>query len=251
MLCNWPEIIEGVLTFHPREGIFPSDHYVVEFEIRQKFQRAKRVTGQVYDFNFKNGNFDDLRESITRVPFDIAFSDDINEHWSNWKDLFLTTVKEHIPVKSVHDTNSPPWIDGEVRHLISKKYTALKKFRQDKTPERKQKLRALSQKIKYVTRFKHRQYLQRIEKSFKDNPKRFWSYHKVFLGGRSSASPVILYKSVTAKEPAQKVEFFNKYFCSVFLPAASNVNRAQINIPPKTDMKISQIEVSVEEVRDY
>ena len=55
VLCSWPEIIDNVLTFHPRKGIFPSDHYVVEFEIRLKFQRAKREMRQVYDF--KNGNF--------------------------------------------------------------------------------------------------------------------------------------------------------------------------------------------------
>ena len=67
---------------HPREGIFPTDHYVIEFDIRLKFQRAKRVKRQVFDF--KNGNFDDLRESLTRVPFELASSDDINEHWSNW-----------------------------------------------------------------------------------------------------------------------------------------------------------------------
>ena len=81
VLCNWPEIIENVLTFHPRESIFPSDHYVVVFEIRRKFQRAKQVMRQIYDF--KNGNFDDLRESLSRVPFDIAYSDDVDEHWLN------------------------------------------------------------------------------------------------------------------------------------------------------------------------
>ena len=53
-------------------------------------------------------------------------------------------------------------------------------------------------------------------------------------------SQVISYNGVTAKEPAQKAELFNEYFCSVFLPAASNVNRAEINISPKTVMEISQ-----------
>ena len=38
VLCNWPKIIDNVLTFHP----LPSDHYVVEFEIRLRFQRAKK-----------------------------------------------------------------------------------------------------------------------------------------------------------------------------------------------------------------
>ena len=37
VLCNWLKIIENVLTFNARESIFPSDHYVVEFQIRLKF----------------------------------------------------------------------------------------------------------------------------------------------------------------------------------------------------------------------
>ena len=121
--------------------MFPSDHYVVEFEIILKFKRAKRVTRPVYDF--KNCNFDSLRDSLTCLPFEVAASADVNEHRSNWKDLFLIAVKEYIPIETFGDKNSPPWIDGEVRHLIRKTYAALKKFRLNKSPERKLKLRKL------------------------------------------------------------------------------------------------------------
>ena len=37
---------------------------------------------------------------------------------------------------------------------------------------------------------------------------------------------------VAAKEPTQKAEF--EYFCSIYLSAASNVNRNEIYISPKT-----------------
>ena len=67
---------------------------------------AKRVTRQFYDF--KNSNFDSLRDSLTRLPFDVPASTDVNEHWSNWKDLFLTAVKEHIPIKTVATRNFRP-----------------------------------------------------------------------------------------------------------------------------------------------
>ena len=144
LLSNWPDVIENVSTFHPRDGRFPSDHYVITFTIKLRFKRSKGSTRQVFDF--KNGNLDALRKSLSRIPFQIAASENIDEHWSNWKDLFLSAVKDHVPTKTVHDTNSPPWIDGEVRHLIQKKYAALKKYRQHKTEERKQKLRALSVK---------------------------------------------------------------------------------------------------------
>ena len=48
----------NVSTFHPREGKFPSDHYVIEFEIRHKFKRSKGTKRHVYDY--KNGDLDAL-----------------------------------------------------------------------------------------------------------------------------------------------------------------------------------------------
>ena len=161
LLSNWPEVIENGSTFHPRDGRFPSDHYVITFTIKLRFERSKGSTRQVFDF--KNGNLDALWESLSRTPFQIAASEIIDEYWSNWKDLFLSAVKDHVPTKRVRDINSPPWIDGEVRHLIRKKYAALRKYRQHKTEERKQKLRALSQNLKYVIRCKHHQYLAKLK----------------------------------------------------------------------------------------
>ena len=146
LLTNWPEIIRDVSTFHPRLGRFPSDHYAIEFTISLKFKRATAARRRVYDF--KNGNFDDLRESLSRTPFNVAESQDIDEYWDNWKALFLSAVEDHVPVKTVRDTNTPPWIDSEVQHQIRKKYSALKKFCQNRTPERKRKLRSLSQDVK-------------------------------------------------------------------------------------------------------
>ena len=156
-----------------------------------------------------------------------------------------------IPIKTVGDKNSPPWIDGEVRHLIRKKYAALKKFRLNKLPERKLKLRKLSQNINYLVRSKHRQYLAKIEVSFKDNPKEFWRYHKVFMGGRSCTNLAICYDSEVATKPAQKAELLNKYFCSVFLSATPDVNIDPTNNSLRTEMEISQIQVSVDDVTKH
>jgi len=175
----------------------------------------------------------------------------VNEHWLDWKDLCLTAVKEHIPIKTVGDKNSPLWIDDEVRHLIRKKCAALKKFRLNKSPKRKLKLRKLSQNIKYHVRSKHRQYLAKFEASFKDNPKEFWSYHKVFIGGRSCTNSAICHDGEVAIKPAQKAELLNKYICSVFLSATPDVNIDPTNNSLTTDMEISQIQASVNDVTEH
>ena len=205
ILTDWPEVIENVSTFHPRESTFPSNHYVIEFSIKLRFKRAKGTSRQVFDF--KKANFDALRAALARTPFELAAADDSDEYWSRWKDLFLMAVKDYVPMKTVRNTNLPPWIDAEVRHLIRKKYTALRKFRLNKTTERKQKLRTLSQSIKALVRRKHQEYLSKIQSSFKDNPKQFWSYHKAFLGGRSGAHSVISYNGKSSENPLQKQSY--------------------------------------------
>ena len=69
LLCNWPEVIGSVRSFHPRVGLFPSDHYVVEFEIILKFKRAKRVT-----FNFETSS-SDIRPRTQRSCFFLQMSE--------------------------------------------------------------------------------------------------------------------------------------------------------------------------------
>lgn len=127
-------------------------------------------------------------------------------------------------MKTIRNTNSPPWIDGEVRHLIRKKNAALQRFCQNKTAERKLKLRIISQNIKCSVRRKHQYYLAKTAMSFKHNPKIFWSYHKAFLGVRSGANSVVSYNSVAAEKPAEKAELLNNYFCSIFRLATPVAN---------------------------
>jgi hypothetical protein len=58
LLCNCPAIIKNVMTWSPDQSNFPSDHYIVEFEIQQAFHRANAVTRNVFDY--KRGSFDEL-----------------------------------------------------------------------------------------------------------------------------------------------------------------------------------------------
>lgn len=123
VLCNCPEVIDGVSTHSLGVTQFPSDHYIIDFSVRVKFHRANPVRRKVYDF--KRGKFAELRSSLEHVPFDVAFSENIDEYWLASKDLFLTTVSEFIPIKTVKDTNSPHWMDSEDRHYLRKKYTGV------------------------------------------------------------------------------------------------------------------------------
>ena len=141
LFCNRAETISDVLTSPSDDHDFPTDHYIIEFSICTKFTRAKPMQRVIYDYN--HADFPALRRALSEAPLDIPLTDNIDDCWEQWKDKFLSVVTSFIPTHIVQDINSPPWIDGEVRHLICKKYTALRKYRKNKTAERKLKLRTL------------------------------------------------------------------------------------------------------------
>lgn len=243
LLCNSPEIIGDVSTFHPETCDYPTDHYIVEFKVKLRIKRAQPIKRLVFDY--KNGNFNELRNFLTRFPINVTPSDNIDDDWQQWKDIFQTAVETYIPMRIVKDTNSPPWIDKDVRTLIRKKYQALKKYRINKSADRKRKLRSVSQQIKYLIRSKHREYLAKIENSFFDNPKLFWSYHKAITHCRSSQSSEITYNGATAKTAKEKANLFNTYFSSVFRPPSTT----RVH-PPRmaSEGNISEITLDVHEV---
>ena len=206
LLCNCPEIITDILTSTPELCGFPTDQHILEFTVLLKFKRPKPVRHYTYDF--KRANFQNLCSLLSYTALEIALSGDLDESWSLWKDLFLSAVDHCIPTKTVKDTNSPPWIDSEVRHHICKKYGALRKYRLNKSDDNKLKLCSLSQHVKYLVRRKHRLYLEKIEGTFSENPKLFWSYRKAVLHHQAKPNSVITYNGIEATTPAEKADLF-------------------------------------------
>ena len=144
LLCNSPEIIGEVSTFHPQTCDYPADHYIVEFEVKLKFKRATPLKRRVFDCG--KGNLDELRNFLTRNPIIVNTTASTDDDWKQWKDTFLTAVRRYIPMRTVKDTNSPPWIDNEVRRLIRKKYKALNQYRVNRSADRKRNYEALLNK---------------------------------------------------------------------------------------------------------
>ena len=86
--------------------------------------------------DYNRANFSELRKALSQADFNSLLTDNIDNCWDQWKVLFSSIVTNYVPTKCVKDTNSPPWIDAEVRHLMRKKYTALRNYRKNRTAER-------------------------------------------------------------------------------------------------------------------
>lgn len=100
---NCPEIIKNVTKLPTKLSSFPTDHYIIKFQSQQAFSRAKAVKRIV--FVYLRGNFDGLRSFFSRMLVTME------------RMVFKGCPKMYSR-KTVKDINSPPWIDGEVRHFI-------------------------------------------------------------------------------------------------------------------------------------
>ena len=158
-------------------------------------------------------------------------------------------MKNFVPVRTVKDNNSPPWIDKEVRVLIRKKYTALKKYRMNRSAALKRKLWSLTHQTKRLIRTKHQEYLAKIESSFSVNPKLFCSYHKAILHHRGTTHNEITFNGVTAESAIDKATIFNEYFSSVFRPLSRYPNSSTCDLSHSFEFeKLSDITISIGEV---
>ena len=45
----------------------------------------------------------------------------MKQDFENWYSKLMSLVEEIVPKVKIRDINSPPWIDGQVVHLLRKK----------------------------------------------------------------------------------------------------------------------------------
>jgi hypothetical protein len=65
LFCNRAEVLSNVLTSPSDEHNFPTDHHIIEFNIRTKFTRAKPVRCVIYDYN--HADFPALRRALSET----------------------------------------------------------------------------------------------------------------------------------------------------------------------------------------
>ena len=120
IITNSPEQLLNLEILSPHETEFRSDHSLLRFDFLSKPCHSHQSSRMVY--NYRNTDFHSLRnilQDIINLDNPELDTDDINLAWQRWSDLFGAAVDCHVP-KMIR-TGSPPWIDGEVLHLLHKK----------------------------------------------------------------------------------------------------------------------------------
>ena len=187
VITSDPNIISGIEAHSPATVNFPSDHHILDFCWNVRLRRLKIPRRFVY--NFKHVDFNVLRNEIRQSEL-LASSPDLDNSdnaWHRWKKSLLDIVNNHVPKTKARDSDSPPWIDSDVKHLLKKKETARRRAASSHNTSDRAKYVELPRASKRLIETKHREYMETLGQSIQDNPKRFWGHFRAMSKTNYSA----------------------------------------------------------------
>ena len=217
-------------TLPPIEG---SDHKTICVSLNlhpQKLRLAKRKV-----WLYKKADFDTANLTQQCIPTSF-FPDDVDGFWSQWYDLFMTTMTDCIPQKNISNRRNRPYITNDVTSLIRKKERLYKQASRLKSDRSWSKYNKVRNKVTSALRAAKKRFFEDLSNSVKI-PKQFWSaYHK--LSPNQQRIPDNLsHNTETASSSQEKAELLNAFFSSCFTTCnPSNQSTSTPVSPPSSPL---------------
>lgn len=103
-------------------------------------------------FDYRKGNFNGLRSALEGMDLcEVIESEvDVSHGWLKWKEIFLDAVHKKIPIRTIKNINSPPWINSEIIHAIKKKETVRRKLKSTPSDALLAKFKELRARVKQL-----------------------------------------------------------------------------------------------------
>ena len=113
------------------------------------------------------------------INWDLCFEEnDINASLTNWSDIFLAAVNQHIPTSKPRNVNEHPWIDHELLNRIKVKNKLRKAVIKRGSTLDHDRFRQARREVKAMIKMKKKQYEAKLKDSLLTNIRRFWSLVK-------------------------------------------------------------------------
>ena len=171
----------------------------------------------------------------------------IDETLSNWCDMFLKAVDEHIPKHCIKNSYDHPWIDKELLQLIMRKNTQRKKLKKFPNQVNVDKYKNLRRLTKQLIKKKKKNYSGKLAESLHENPRRFWAVVKHSTANRKNITVLKNGQSYTT-DKWEMANILNKYFHSVFSPKDSDVFATSSSPLTSSTHELSDIQLTEAEV---
>ena len=153
-----------------------SDHLAISFKVSCSVtQPTKSLVRQF--LSYKQGDFEHFNNLLSLARWSLFMDvDNVDDAWDGFLDLFDAAACDAIPRKRCRSKRSCPWIDDEIKHLISKKRTAFHIAKRSGTVDKWDLYKMVRNKVKQAVNISYSRYINKLFCDTSDNKKRFFSF---------------------------------------------------------------------------
>lgn len=204
-----------------------SDHYLV-FAVRKigiPNSRPRFIETRNYKHFNANSFLHDLKE--IKWPNASTYSN-VDTVWNNWRDLYLSVLQKHAPVRIIRTRNKPaPWISSSLKGLMVKrdilKKHAMKTNNDDDWVSYRQTRNFVTNEVKRVKKL----HFETQIKNHKGNLNATWKVLHDLMGTKSNITEInkleVPAEGRTFTDPKDIASHFNKCFSTMGPKLASKI----------------------------
>ena len=194
-----------------------SDHDIVLLDTSIQVRRPKPLRREIY--LWKRADISGIQEDLSK--FAVDFQDrsfvSVNSMRGTFKEQIHQTMGRRVTSKMTLARHTHPWMNGDIRSLIRRKQRAHKQARSTGVKRDGDRYKRLQHDVQYQIRSAHKDFMRNaVSDSFKDNPKKFWSYVKSSGQEATGVSPLKTNDELIKSDSTCKANILNEQFVSVF-----------------------------------
>jgi hypothetical protein len=128
--------------------------------------------------NFWAGNYNEINIKLDTINWDELFEDETTETmWTKFVSVLSNLTLQHIPLKNDKNNNrKDKWISNKTVKLMKERGASWKNYRTSPTELNYSKYKDIRNRVNSLVRKDQTMHREKILKSFKGNPKRFYGY---------------------------------------------------------------------------
>ena len=174
-----PDLITSITT---AGGI--SDHEIVISIVDMKAKTTNKKPWRVY-IDIQERQYQNIRENLITLIFRRELEKDmtisVDEMYNKFVEVIRTSTEKHIPHNTLSGRWDAPWVNRNIKRLISIENRMYDKAKQSGTPEDWETFKEFRRFVKHELFKSHDEYIEGILDTYgKDNAfkisKKFWSY---------------------------------------------------------------------------
>ena len=207
MITDQPDMVEEVEILG---SLGDGDRQMLRWTTQLSLQQSE-FQGKVKDYN--KANFEGIRNKLKLVDWDRIMSEEIEQSWTNFKNILEETVNIYFPDrKSISNIyKKKPWMTTKAVKSVRRKHNLFRRYKDINNPKYVDVAREARAETKRAKNFE-----KKLAENIKKDTKSFYAYVRNNNNIIPSIGPIVDEAGELKTDPSNVAEKLSNYFSSVF-----------------------------------